>query len=259
MSVESVNNSGSNAGLYATGAAVVGAGAGAAAGYLTKPFLKDGAPTDSFIKKMGENVKAAMSPEEKELAEVFDNELKKAQNAMMKASSVEELKSIYLENIMKNPENFDIETAKSLQSAVLENFIDSGIVDGKDSQEYLDKLNKVTNFDELKTVVSENFDKEYAGKNIDQIKEAMKKEIDEMNRKSAKAMFEPFWDSSKKEFVNCEEGVGAAIKKAAKSIQGKYAMIYGAIGAAVLGLGTLLCCGGKKSPQHVQKELNTQA
>lgn len=243
MSVESVNNSGSNAGLYATGAAVVGAGAGAAAGYLTKPFLKDGAPTDSFIKKMGENVKAAMSPEEKELAEVFDNELKKAQNAMMKASSVEELKSIYLE----------------IQSAVLENFIDSGIVDGKDSQEYLDKLNKVTNFDELKTVVSENFDKEYAGKNIDQIKEAMKKEIDEMNRKSAKAMFEPFWDSSKKEFVNCEEGVGAAIKKAAKSIQGKYAMIYGAIGAAVLGLGTLLCCGGKKSPQHVQKELNTQA
>lgn len=243
MSVESVNNSGSNTGLYATGAAVVGAGAGAAAGYLTKPFLKDGAPTDSFIKKMGENVKAAMSPEEKELAEVFDNELKKAQNAMMKASSVEELKSIYLE----------------LQYAVLENFIDSGIVDGKDSQEYLDKLNKVTNFDELKTVVSENFDKEYAGKNIDQIKEAMKKEIDEMNRKSAKAMFEPFWDSSKKEFVNCEEGVGAAIKKAAKSIQGKYAMIYGAIGAAVLGLGTLLCCGGKKSPQHVQKELNTQA
>ena len=243
MSVESVNNSGSNAGLYATGAAVAGAGAGAAAGYLTRPFLKDGAPTDSFIKKMGENVKAAMSPEEKTLAEGIENELKKAQNAMMKASSVEELKSIYLE----------------IQSAVLENFIESGIVDGKDSQEYLDMLNKFTNFDELKTVVSEKFDKEYAGKNIDQIKEAMKKEIDEMNRKSAKSMFEPFWDSSKKEFVNCEEGVGAAIKKAAKSIQGKYAMIYGAIGAAVLGLGTLLCCGGKKSPQPVQKELNTQA
>ena len=243
MSVESVNNSGSNAGLYATGAAVAGAGAGAAAGYLTRPFLKDGAPTDSFIKKMGENVKAAMSPEEKTLAEGIENELKKAQNAMMKASSVEELKSIYLE----------------IQSAVLENFIESGIVDGKDSQEYLDMLNKFTNFDELKTVVSEKFDKEYAGKNIDQIKEAMKKEIDEMNRKSAKAMFEPFWDSSKKEFVNCEEGVGAAIKKAAKSIQGKYAMIYGAIGAAVLGLGTLLCCGGKKSPQPVHKELNTQA
>lgn len=47
MSVDGVNNS-SNAGLYCASGAVLGAGAGAAAGYLTKPFLKDGAPTDSF-------------------------------------------------------------------------------------------------------------------------------------------------------------------------------------------------------------------
>lgn len=55
MSVDGVNNS-SNAGLYCTSGAVLGAGAGAAAGYLTKPFLKDGAPTDSFIKTLGENL-----------------------------------------------------------------------------------------------------------------------------------------------------------------------------------------------------------
>ena len=38
MSVESVNNSGSNAGLYATGAAVVGAGAGAGRKRISRSF-----------------------------------------------------------------------------------------------------------------------------------------------------------------------------------------------------------------------------
>ncbi len=258
MSVESVNNSGSNTGLYTTGAALVGAGAGAAAGYLTKPFLKDGAPTDSFIKKMDENVKAAMPPVERELVKGVETELNKVYDAMMKASSVEELKGIYLENTINKLESLDISTAKSSLSAVLKNCIDSGIVD-RNFQEYLDNLNKAKNFDDLKTVVAENFDKVYAGKNIDQIKEAIKKEADEISRKAGKNMFKQFWDSSKKQFVNCEDGVGAAIKKAARSIQGKYALIYGSIGAAVLGLGTYLCCGGKKSAQPVQKEMNTQA
>ncbi len=48
MSVDSVNNS-NNTALYTASGAVLGAGV--AAGYLTKPFLKDGAPTDEFIKK----------------------------------------------------------------------------------------------------------------------------------------------------------------------------------------------------------------
>ena len=232
MSVESVNNSGSNTGLYTTGAALVGAGAGAAAAYLTKPFLKDGAPTDSFIKKIDENVKAAMPPLERELVKGVQTELNKTYDAMMKASSVEELKRIYLENTMNKLESLDINTAKSSLSAVLENCIDSGIADGN-FQEYLDNINKAANFDELKTAFAANFDKVYEGKNIDQIKEAIKKEADEISRKAGKNMFEQFWDSSKKQFVNCEDGVGAAIKKAARSIQGKYALIYGSIGAAV--------------------------
>lgn len=51
MAVESVNGSNSNTGLYTSAAALAGGGAGAAAGWYSKPYLKDGAPTDSFIKK----------------------------------------------------------------------------------------------------------------------------------------------------------------------------------------------------------------
>jgi len=47
-------------------------------------------------------------------------------------------------------------------------------------------------------------------------------------------------------------------EKAAKSIQGKYAAIYGAIGAAILELGTLLCCGGKKLPnKRLKRQRNS--
>lgn len=259
MSVESVNNSGSNTGLYTTGAAVVGAGAGVAAGYLTKPFLKDGSPTDSFIRKMEENVKSVLSPKDREAVESIENGLKEYLAPMMEASSVEECKSACIENILKQFKDVDIDTAKFYLSDYIQKGGFNGVLEEKAIQESLDKVNKVTNFDELKAFFAEDFDKTYAGKNIDQIHELLKKSIDQMKGNAFKKTFESYWDSSKKQFVNCEEGVGAAIKKTARSIQGKYAMIYGAIGAGVLGLGTYLCCRGKKSPQPEQKEINTQA
>ena len=52
MSVSGVNNSNNNAGTYAAGAAVVGGGAAGAYGYFSRPFLKDGAPTDAFVKNV---------------------------------------------------------------------------------------------------------------------------------------------------------------------------------------------------------------
>ena len=100
MAIDSVNNSSSNAGLYAGGAAVVGAGAGAAAGYLTKPFLKDGAPTDSFMKTLGENLVEdanIMTPMEKKIMTEVVPGLEKMANA----NNVEELYNLYGEMVDK--------------------------------------------------------------------------------------------------------------------------------------------------------------
>lgn len=72
----------------------------------------------------------------------------------------------------------------------------------------------------------------------------------------ARDMFAASWDKNAKKFVHNADELSKegfeVVKKAAKSIQGKYAMIYGAIGAGVLGLGTLLCCAGKKQPEQPQ-------
>ena len=258
MSVESVNNSSNNAGLYSSGAALVGAGAGAATAYLTRPFLKDGAPTDEFIKKMDEKLINELPEELRELVHSTQSLLKNASEEMMSASSVEELKNIYLKRSVDDLRSQDFNKAKQMLISTYENLDNAGTLDSASSQ-FIEKINGVKDFDELRTIVAENFDKEYAGKSLEEIKNAMKTEAINMNKKIAQNMCEPFWDSSKKCFVNCEDGLGNVIKKAARSIQGKYALVYGAIGAAVLGLGTLLCCGGKKSPAPDAPQVDTQA
>lgn len=243
MEVESVNGSNSNTGLYTSAAALVGGGAGAAAGWYSKPYLKDGAPTDSFIKKMDKNIKEAMSPEEKALTEALEKEFKGYRDVVANAKTVDELKNGFVNKVFEGTKDVDFKTFKGIAEHLSESFEALGI---QPSPEYADKVRKTSNYEELKQVVSENFDKQYAGKSLDEIKQAIKNEGDEFNRKAAKGLFEQVWDSSKKQFVDCEEGIGKAIKKAARSIQGKAALIYGAVGAAVLGAATYLCCNNKK-------------
>ena len=215
MSVESVNNS-RNSGLYAASGAVVGAGAGIATGYLIRPFLKDGAPTDSFVKKIEENLvdtldesTKAQYAQAKKNIELLDN-VKNADELKDFVRNNEELKNVpdLIETVIADIDNKGFETAKNEMKNGIQMVLDA--------------------------------------------KDAMYKTI-----------FESCWDKNEKKFVHNAEEVTKegfdAVKKAAKSIQGKYAMIYGAIGAAVLGLGTLLCCGGKKSSEPAQNQVNTQA
>lgn len=208
MAVDGVSNSNNNTALYTAGAATVGAGAGVATAYLTKPFLKDGAPTDSFMKKIEENV-----------VETLDKDVKKQY-----ADTVEAIKK--LENV-KNAE--ELKDFLRNNDAIKE----AGILDAA-----------------LAGVDAEGFETFKA-----EFKKGLKLGIDQKD-KDIKFAFDSSWDKSAKKFVHNADAITKeafeAVKKAAKSIQGKYAMIYGAIGAGVLGLGTLLCCGGKKQPEQPQ-------
>jgi len=213
MAVDGVNSSNNNTALYTAGGAVLGAGAGAAAGYLTKPFLKDGAPTDSFIKKVDENQMITLQPKERKICEDALAGVEKLKNV----TNMEELK-----NFIKNNE-----------------LIKEGC--------------KISN-NSVEDVLAEIDEKEFEA-----AKAEVKSNIDSFlnTRKGLiKEAIDSAWDSDKKKFVHdaskiTKEGF-EAVTKAAKSIQGKYAAIYGAIGAAVLGLGTLLCCGGKKAEEPSQ-------
>ena len=206
MSVESVNNSGNNTGLYTTGAAVaavVGSALGAAAGDLMKQksFLKYGVPTDSFIKRIGKNlgetrIEELMSSSEKQMCDYAKKNIEKLKN-------------------IKNKEQ-------------LINFINEDyavIVDSKILKSQLDLLEKL-GFERMKELlIATEESRVYDAKRSKIIK-----------------LFIASWDKNKKQFVHNKEIITKecfdAVKNAANSIHGKYSMIYSVIGAAALGLGT---------------------
>lgn len=244
MAVEGVNNN-SNAGYYALGAAAVGAGAGAGTAYLTRPFLKDGAPTDEFIRKMNEACTDALPEEQKEMAKELEKMGNEVMNKINNAKDVADIKNVFLEVTTGHLTDEILEAQKEVNVLILDNLKQMGC-DVKPEQ--VKEFANCETVEEVKEFMGKIFDEQYKGKTVEEIKNAMETEAKTMNRQIAKSTFEQFWDSSKKEFVNCEEGVGKAIKKAAKGIQNKYALIYGSVAAAVLGVGTyLLTRGGSKA------------
>lgn len=221
MAVEGVNSSNNNTALYTASGAVLGAGAGVATAYLTKPFLKDGAPTDSFIKKINENIVKGLPADQKKVYDEASVSLEKLKNV----KNMEELKEVLANN----------EAVKAGWEAMG--------VSAEDAFAEMDK--KGFEAAKAETLNGVNF-------------------VLDMKKDIVKGAFDAAWDADKKKFVHdasklTKEGF-EAVTSAAKSIQGKYAAIYGAIGAAVLGLGTFLCCGGKKAEKPEQAlAVDTQA
>ena len=253
MAVDSVNGN-NNTALYTGIGAVAGAGAGVAAGYLTKPFLKDGAPTDEFVKKIGHNLKT--SDLLKAVWVIHNKNETEVMDLFGRAKNPEELKGLFVNKLMEYiKEAIKLENGstkvngggfKEAIDATLGFLKEIGIgLDGND----IEKMQQLENIDGVNGVLKEYFDKvlQGKGKTVEEIKISMLATADEADKKAPKALFKSVWDTKEKKFVNCEDGVGKAIKYAARSIQGKYALIYGSIGAAVLGLGTYLFAHGKSS------------
>ena len=250
MAVNSVNGN-NNTALYTTIGATAGAGAGVAAGYLTRPFLKDGAPTDEFVKKLEHKLETSDSPELKACFAINKENQKELMAIFDKAKNPEELKGLFVNKLMadvKKLENagLDIDSLKEFTGKLAEFFKGIGIEVGD-----IEELQNINKFSDLEQMLNESFDKAWQGKTVEEIKNSMLAKGKEVDKKAAKYLFESVWDTKEKKFVNCEDGVGKAIKDAARSIQGKYALIYGAIGAAVLGLGTYLFAHGKSSKTDV--------
>ena len=264
MSVESVNNSNNNAGFYAAAGAIAGAGAGTSVAYLTKPFLKDGAPTDTFIRKINENIEneqlkaLPLSEEERTKARKGAKQVKKFdsefESLLAKASSKEEFKNGYMKLIFDGVDEAKFSECKKSAEELCKLLKTFGVeLDGTE----LDRI-KNGKLEDLKAAVSVEFDELYSGQTIDEIRtdyQEVKTMAEQVERENGKMLFEACWDSNKGKFVHDSEKVSldafSAVKKAAKSIQGKYALIYGSIAAAVFGIGTyLLTMGGKKSAQE---------
>ena len=241
METSSVNN---NAAGYTTAGAVTGAGIGIAAGYLTRPYLKNGAPTDEFIKKADKKYYEAADPAEKKLIDQINKLGKDKLNSIKNAQSFDELKQALYGDII-NPKG-DCKFTKEYMQSIFEQVAS---ITGEHDNEFIEKFKKVENFEQMKTVFDEHLDKTFKGKTVEEAKSAVMNDIKTTQKSLFDNIFKPYWDSAKKKFINCEDELGKLFKKTAQSIQGKYAAIYGAVGAAVLGGITYLCTRKGNSEQ----------
>lgn len=239
MSVDKVDNSGRNAGLYFCGAGIAGGAAGGQAGWYSKPFLKDGAPTDAFIKKAVENMEKIKLPAEQEA--VLEVQ-KAAKRALENTKTVEEYIDVFYNYAIKGLGN-DVDLIK--QSLGVAQDVPEILGVDADKKFFTDLVDAGC-IEDVQIAVKESLKRQFSGKTLEEIKATAKTKEDLASKNIAKVLFEEFWDSDKKEFINSNDAYVEAFKKAAKSIQGKTALIFGAVGAAVLGLGTYLCIGGKK-------------
>lgn len=267
MAVEGVNNSNNNAGLYALGAAAIGGGAGAGVAYMTKPFLKDGAPTDEFVKSAGEKLldeATNVSKEEK----AFFKEVSPMMKKLAEASNVEEYKQIT--NKMFDSCIKAYPDVESLKKALSEGGqLSALIMNGKGREEVanlLETVNSASNVDEIKQVLRNNVNNEIAAKGFEVVKKEQSELIKALKQAGVPLSYEDLGRMSISEVLKDGklENNGALteeafniIKKAAKNIQGKYAMIYGSIAAAVLGIGTYLATSGNKEAPI--EKVDTQA
>lgn len=266
MSVDGVNNS-SNAGLYCASGAVLGAGAGAAAGYLTKPFLKDGAPTDSFAKSLGENLIEAsdeVSTEQKR----FITEVAPMLEKMSNAKNVDELHNIYGEMIDKMTSGKNLEEFKEM---IFEGSEMSNAFGFATNEESLAQIKNAGSLDEAKNIIKNGLKQEVETLGFDNIKAGLNENTKKLKdfgilltpKDLGKGVWEYAYDSANKKFI--ENGVTeesmSVIKKTMHSFQGKAALMYGAIGTAVLGVAGYLCggIGANKETPETPKKVDAQA
>ena len=225
MSVEAVNNN--NTTMYTAGGALAGAAIGGTIGHVTKSVLKDGNYTDEFVRTTHKNL---MNSDEgklvKEICQIEENSptaLTECYNAIRK----------YPKALGLDPQ----EVAKASGDVALAQMFGGNdkvlelIAGAKDSiknkcGEEL-KFGKDTNIEELV--------KKYVPGDLDEVFDRSKNAFKDGVKESENSLLNP-------------------AKKAFRSIKLKAAGIYGAIGAAVLGVAGYLFASNKNQdkPQEPQ-------
>lgn len=267
MSVDGINNS-NNAGLYAGSGVVLGAGAGATAGYLTKPFLKDGAPTDSFCQTLGNKLVEA-SNDVSELDKKYVTEIGPMLEKMSNADNVEKLNSLCGEMIDKLTNG---KTLEEFKSVVASGNVLASSFGMNSNEEMVQSIIDANNLDEAKDILKNAMKKDLESRGFENARGTFRAMLDKLREMEipttpkdlGKLVWESAYDSENKKFI--KDGVTdeamSIIKKTMHSFQGKTAMIYSAIGAGILGTAGLLYGmfgGSKEQPAQPAEKVDTNA
>ena len=269
-SVDNRNNS--NVGLITAGSAIVGGGAGALAGYYSKPWVKDDAPTDTFIKKAGERLLtiSGLPNAEKEYFKAMRPMIDKVKTA----KTVEHFKYAILVPINKVIVSYsDINALRAEYPNFSDFNFDFAQLGNINSDVYEQKFANAKSIDEYKKVLSEAFEAEINAKGLDKCKQDFANGIDAIRKSGipltmddlVNQIFNGLYDKDPKKFVKNKdytENTFNIVNDVAKKMQGKAAIIWGSIGAAVLGIGGFAVAKAinhKNSAQPQEKNVDTTA
>lgn len=243
MAVEGVSSSNNNTTIIA-GSTIVGAAGGGIIGYNTKPWLKDDAPSDSFIKKVEDSIKAGLKKDQVKT----DKIIALCDKVLNDFDSETDITADYVKKF--NRSLHDIWGFDQYKKIQLNMF--------RETPEILLQLGKAKDYEKIQEIISPRWDAwdntklNKFGTDVLGIRMAM----DPASASGiAKVLVANSFDPGTKKFV----GKGDHIKEftsIAKSMQGKAALIWGAAGALVLGLGAFAATAmtSKKSTPETPAE-----
>ncbi|PWL74121.1 hypothetical protein DBY21_09895 [Candidatus Gastranaerophilales bacterium] len=235
--------------LSAAGSAVIGGTGFALAGYDSKPWLKNGMPSDEFVKKVEDKIIAKTDKVQAQKIKIFD----KFVDTIDKAKSYEELVEIQLKPLVSQNIAFkDMKSSLMAQVvAMLKNpeiaGIERNIIDNDYMLDIYNGIKYSDNLGELKAVMSEYL-KAGSGYRFGAAKESLKSSaalllsangINANVRQEAKAMIDASFDQIRHQLKHDSSSVSKEmfdiIKRTAKNMQGKTAALWGVSGGALFG------------------------
>ena len=253
MAISGVNSANNNNAYYIGGAAATGALAGGLTGWYSKPFLKDGVPTDTFLKKIEKSSNEALTKFIPENVKIAIRNTAEIIEHLDQIKNIEELKESICKpyiNIFDSIPEEDFDLFK--ESLIVSNDTVEKITPALADKVFVAEVQEANSIEDIKRAFRNSIDRGFEGKNLDELRSEMKAGAQISKKSTFMQIFNSVWDADKKKFVKAEENpLSEFISKIAKGIQGKYAAIYGGIGAGILGLGAYLLVANKNNNKEV--------
>lgn len=242
MAVEGVSSSNNNTTIIA-GSTIVGAAGGGLIGYNTKPWLKDDAPNDSFIKKVEESIKAGLKKDQAKNDKIMALCDETLNNLGTKSVTVDDF--LEFDRSICEIHGFDAYKKNALK-----------LIDVPD---LASKISATKNYDEITSVMKPILALAEKGELQDLFEDMVMSAQWKINPDNAavvaKGIINESFNATTKKFVGDDE-ITKSLNKVAKNMQGKAALIWGAAGALVLGLGAFAATAmtSKKSAPETPAE-----
>lgn len=248
MAIEHTNIFNNENFISVAGSAAIGGTALALAGYDSKPWLKNGLPSDTFVKNVEAELLSKSDKDTVAKVKAFDKYIEQ----LDKAQSFDEIADFLIKSRVSASNNFE-QVKKLLQEEVMSFIKDPEIASVTRENlnmdyffDYYNGIKKCADFNDLKYVMIDNLIAGSEGYSFEQAKKILKAyetmRVSHMGvniKLGVKEAVQNSYDSVRRQFVNeagkTSKEIFNAIKKTASNMQCKTAALWGLCGGAAWG------------------------